>query len=683
MTRRRALVAGLVGLLALLWASAALGKDRGLNVFENAAPGDDIGGLAAKYPISHYQIDFHVDTTTSIGVGPLQADVPDPSSLGVTAPEGLAQMTWTLISSLMRGVIEMFAAATSVDLINGPHGALTTISQTTQRLHDGPLGGWWVPLALLMFGVWAASKMAEQDMAGMLRGTAMMFAAVTITSAIILFPRPTVGYVADLANQAKVGFLSLPLDPARDPSTGGQQARTSVADYLTDAFLRRPFAMLQTGALVHCVGRQTDTDGFPVPTDGPQDPASTVCHDHLKLGADGHGDYADKFLELDPGSPEREALYEALRDGQAPPHTGLRLAGTPDPFAGYSIDKTDAPAVDMQQAGHAGTRFAWTMAIAAGLLPVIAVLGVAIFLLFLTQVAFLFLLLWAPVAALAAFIPGPGHRFFWGWLHKIGATLILGPAVSLVIGTLTVMGSALLAATAVLGFLMSWGLTVGFFLLVWVMRKRMLAKAIDRPLIARSESPAVRAAAGAATIATAPVAAVREYRQRERTEREQVTERRSSATAQNGERPPGDKADGRSEGPRQGPVQPSDVTAGTYQRNGQEGEKMAAGSFRQDMEAAYRERMTRDKTPEAKPATPEPAQRNGTPPEPAQPRSFHESLSEERGRRKDAAIVAALAPPAAPEPDSGRTRPDGPPAPPRPETRPQAPERVREPERRD
>ena len=53
-----------------------------------------------------------------------------------------------------------------------------------------------------------------------------------------------------------------------------------------------------------------------------------------------------------PGSEERKAEYDALREGQAPPLDRQ--------FAGYRVDKADAPAVDAQQAGGAFQRLTFS-----------------------------------------------------------------------------------------------------------------------------------------------------------------------------------------------------------------------------------------------------------------------------------------------------------------------------------
>ena len=79
------------------------------------------------------------------------------------------------------------------------------------------------------------------------------------------------------------------------------------------------------------------------------------------------GGYAGRFLRQAPGSDAREAEYEALKNGQAPED---------DPqFRGYAVDKADAPAVDVQQAGGAYQRLTLAIVVLSGSLGMVCLLG--------------------------------------------------------------------------------------------------------------------------------------------------------------------------------------------------------------------------------------------------------------------------------------------------------------------
>ena len=152
-------------------------------------------------------------------------------------------------------------------------------------------------------------------------------------------PQQTIGQASTWTNTLSLAFLSGANQGSLDDP---QQAKHQVADHLFDTLIYRPWVVLEFGGLSHCVDTdRTDDDGFPRPV-SPHDPARDVCRDHLKAGRDGHGGYATRYLNQPPGSDKRKAEYDALREGSTLPTTRQ--------FAGYQVDKADAPAVDIQQA---------------------------------------------------------------------------------------------------------------------------------------------------------------------------------------------------------------------------------------------------------------------------------------------------------------------------------------------
>ena len=127
------------------------------------------------------------------------------------------------------------------------------------------------------------------------------------------------------------------------------EAKRQVADQLFETLVYSRGWCSSSAGSAHCVDTdQLDDDGFPRPV-GPHDPARDVCRDHLKAGRDGHGGYAPRFLRQPPGSDERNAEYDALREGEQP---SRRPASSP---ATRSTRPT-RPAVDIQQAGGAFQR---------------------------------------------------------------------------------------------------------------------------------------------------------------------------------------------------------------------------------------------------------------------------------------------------------------------------------------
>jgi hypothetical protein len=91
----------------------------------------------------------------------------------------------------------------------------------------------------------------------------------------------------------------------------------------------------------------------------------------------------------------------------------------------------------------------------------------------LAQVLLLLLLAFAPVALVAAAIPGRGHDFFKGWLEKLAGYLLRKAAYSLILAVLLAVNAALATATAGLGWLMSFGLQSLFFWAVFLQRRTL------------------------------------------------------------------------------------------------------------------------------------------------------------------------------------------------------------------
>ena len=95
----------------------------------------------------------------------------------------------------------------------------------------------------------------------------------------------------------------------------------------------------------------------------------------------------------------------------------------------------------------------------------------------LAQVLLLLLLAFAPVALVAAAIPGRGHDFFKGWLAKLAGYLLRKAAYSLILAVLLAVNGALASATSELGWLMSFGLQALFFWAVFLQRHKRSPRA--------------------------------------------------------------------------------------------------------------------------------------------------------------------------------------------------------------
>jgi len=134
----------------LAWPSAR--EYRGSDLLGNVSPRSQVeGGLADRYPLSAYGLDYHVD-------------------VGVTDPEGIPPMIaqwaaaqlWRATSLLVTCTIELFTWAFSLDLLNGGDGALAPIGDAITSLSENVIGQAWMVVATLIAGLWAIWKALVQ-----------------------------------------------------------------------------------------------------------------------------------------------------------------------------------------------------------------------------------------------------------------------------------------------------------------------------------------------------------------------------------------------------------------------------------------------------------------------------------------------------------------------------------------
>ena len=126
MRRRLIATLGWALLLVLVAGPVAAGKDLGTDVLGNIAPQSQLGGgLADRYPLSAFSLDYHTD------VGITQLDGVPP-----TIAQWAAAQIWSLTSFLVKTVIDLFTWAFSLDLLGaGPAGFRWWRAGTGRRCH--------------------------------------------------------------------------------------------------------------------------------------------------------------------------------------------------------------------------------------------------------------------------------------------------------------------------------------------------------------------------------------------------------------------------------------------------------------------------------------------------------------------------------------------------------------------
>jgi hypothetical protein len=455
--------ASAIALVALAW-PPAVAKDLGSDVIGNISPESRLGAgaLVDRYPLSAFSLDY----STDVGITELDGVPP-------TIAHWAAAQIWSLWSFLIKSMIDLFAWAFSLDLLGvepGQHGALEPVADAITSIYENVLGEAWMAAAIVLAGIWGIWRaLIQRRYTETLGALTVSVVFVVIALFFVYEPEKTVGTASRWTNELSLAFLAGANTGSLDDPA---QAKRRVADQLYSTLIYEPWVVLQFGGLQHCVDLdKRDDDGYPKPV-GPHDPARDVCRNHLKQGQDGHGGYAQRFLRYPAGSDQREAEYEALRSGEVPANE------RDGQFRGYEVDRSDSPAVDVQQEGGAFQRLTLALVFFVGSLGAVLLLGFLSLAVILAQVVALVVLGFAPVALVIGIFPGAGHDFFRNWLGKLGTALFIKALYSLVIAVVVAVSAALAASTTALGFLFAFGLQAIFFWAIFIYRKQITARLV-------------------------------------------------------------------------------------------------------------------------------------------------------------------------------------------------------------
>ncbi len=469
--------AGLIVLGAHPLASAAS------DIWGNVAPASPLGsgGLFGRYPLGNYTLDQHFDAVSASLTGGV-----DVSGVPPMIAYFLASILWVLTSFLANALISLFSFAFSLDLVNGSEatggaGALAPVSQAIHSIYANVFGGPWLVLAISVVGIWAMWKALVQrrysETAGAL-GLSLIY--VVIALFFVAQPGTTIGAASKWTNQMSEAFLAV--SDHGDPS-GGTKAKDDAANQLFELLVYKPWVVLNFGGLEHCAVTGTGDDGSDPDSvavrplsENPSRDAQLArrLQNGTEVTADGKvcvnnaNKYASHFLRFGLGTDERGNEYDALNDGDS-----SKLPDADPEKAGYPLGVADKPATDAMEEGGQYQRLLIAIVVFLGELGAFLLLGSLSVGIILAQVLLLLLLAFAPVALVAAAIPGRGHAFFKGWLEKLAGFLLRKAAYSLILATLLAVNSALAGATAQLGWLMSFGLQALFFWAVFLQRKTL------------------------------------------------------------------------------------------------------------------------------------------------------------------------------------------------------------------
>jgi hypothetical protein len=453
------------------------------DIWGNVGPASPLGstGLFGRYPLSHYTLDQHFDAVSASLTGGV-----DVSGVPPMIAYFLASILWVLTSFLANLLISLFSFAFSLDLVNGSQatggaGALAPVSQAIHSIYANVFGGPWLVPAVAVVGVWAMWKALVQrrysETAGAL-GLSLIY--VVLALFFVAQPAATIGSASKWTNQMSESFLSI---SDHGSLSGARQATDDAANQLFDLLVFKPWVVLNFGGLEHCAlagsgSSNSDPESAPVRPLSSNPSRDAALARRLASGTEVTADgkvcvnnankYASHFLRFGLDTDERNAEYDALNDGDS-----SKLPEADTARRGYRLGVADKPATDAMEAGGQYQRLLVAIVVFGGELGAFCLLGSLSVGIILAQVLLLLLLAFAPVALVAAAIPGRGHDFFKGWLEKLAGYLLRKAAYSLILAILLAVNGALASATSALGWLMSFGLQALFFWAVFLQRKTL------------------------------------------------------------------------------------------------------------------------------------------------------------------------------------------------------------------
>ncbi|MBS1891185.1 MAG: hypothetical protein JST59_07825 [Actinobacteria bacterium] len=472
MRRRLLLVATGTAALILLGSPVAHA-----DVWANVGPASSLSGLASRWPLGNYALDEHF---TAISAGVFSGV--DVSGLLPMIAYFFANELWQLTAWLANLLVELFAFAFSLDLVNGSSatngaGALGPVSRAISSIYSDVFGGPWMVLAVSVAGCWAMWKALVQrryaETAGQL---ALSLLYVGIAFLFVLQPGQTIGNASHWTNEMSGAFLSIAKDG--EPSSQAE-AKEAGANQLFGLLVAQPWSVLEFGGLDHCVktgsagaGEEPESVGVqPLPAGAVRrlesgeevSAGGKTCLDNLKR-------YGPHFLRFEPGSKEREEEFGALEAGDS---SKLPDADPGKKNGSYELGPIDEPAAAAMEKGGQYQRLLVAIVVFFAELGAFCLLGALSIGVITAQVLLLLLLAFSPVALVAAAVPGRGHQFFKGWLAKLAGFLLRKAAYSLVLAVLLAVCAAISAATSELGWLLSFGLQCAFFWAVFLQRRSL------------------------------------------------------------------------------------------------------------------------------------------------------------------------------------------------------------------
>jgi hypothetical protein len=481
MRPRRLILAGLaVAVVPLVVVPVAWAAS---DLYANLGPGGQVSPSVDRYPLGNYVLDSHFSALKASLTGGIDA-----SGIPSMIAFFLANLLWQITAFAANAVIALFALAFSIDLLNGsPNtagaGALTPVGDAIHNLYANTLGQPWMELAVLLAGCWAMWRaLIQRRYTETVSALSMSLVFCLLAMAVVAKPDATIGRASRWTNEISAAFLSV---TAHGQVTDGPNARRAASDQVFELLIFRPWVALEFGGTEHCIrngtgSQQHDPESVavrPLAADPAADAKARV-----QLHRDGHLStaskecvdntvrYPDHFLRYAPGSDDRDAEYDAVNNADP-----SKLPDS-DPTKNTNVYRpavVDKPITDAMEKGGQYQRLLLALVILLGEIGALLLLGSLCVSVLLAQMVVLLLAGFAPVALVAAIIPGRGHELFKTWAGQLATYLVRKAAYSLVLAVLLAVVAALQDATTSLGWLLSFTLQSMLMWMVFLHRHKL------------------------------------------------------------------------------------------------------------------------------------------------------------------------------------------------------------------
>jgi hypothetical protein len=456
------------------------------DLYYNAGPGDPVGPLVDRYPLGAYDLDQHFSMVKASLTGGVDA-----SGVGPGIAAFFASMIWAVTSFLVYSVIQLFSLAFSIDLVNGSAqtggaGALAPVADAIHNLYANTLGAPWMEAAVVLAGCWAMWRaLVQRRYTETAAGLGMSVVYVVLALAVVFNTDATIGRATRWDNRIADAFLSVSI---HGKVTTGPDAHRQVSDELFDVLILRPWVALEFGGTQHCIkagSGSKDHDPISVPVLPLAANPSADARARNQLRRDGHViaggkecvdnslRYPQHFLAFAPGSPDRDAEYDAINNADP-----SKLPDSDPEKNTYKPAVADKPATDAMEKGGQYQRLLLAIVVFLGELGAVLLLGTLAVSILLAQMVVLLLAAFSVVALIAAIVPGRGHALFKNWASQLGTYLVRKAVYALVLTILLTVVAALQDATTNMGWLFSFGCQSMFMWMVFLGRHKLAGSII-------------------------------------------------------------------------------------------------------------------------------------------------------------------------------------------------------------